>query len=61
MITITVAGIPFLFALLVFFLVMFAFAISEDRDYWIMPLCDIGIAVVVYFMFYGFFAACGSL
>lgn len=61
MITITVAAIPFLFALLAFFIFMFAFAISADRDYWIIPLCDIGIAVVVYFMLYGIFAACGCL
>ena len=59
MITITVAAIPFLLAIAIFLIALFAYSVEKFEGY--MPLVFIGVSFFTYFMFYGVFAACGGL
>ena len=59
MITITVAAIPFLFAIAMFLIALFTYAADEFE--WYMPLVFIVMGVVTYFMLYGLLAAFGGL
>lgn len=59
MITITVAGFPFLFAIAMLLIGLISWAHSHDE--WFMPPLFIALCAFAYFAFYGIFAACGCL